>query len=61
MIDYFSIGLTHGLMLVALWRLLMRGDLDAENPEAAKPARPWLKADQAAAGADNDAERPADA
>ena len=28
MIDNFALGLTHGLMLLAAWRLLSRADLD---------------------------------
>ena len=30
MVDNFSILLTHGLMAIALWRLLHRDDLDRE-------------------------------
>ncbi|WP_432768303.1 MAG: hypothetical protein HEQ22_12870 [Sphingopyxis sp.] len=30
MVDNFSIGLTHALMAIALWRLLYRDDLDRE-------------------------------
>ncbi|HMO77170.1 MAG TPA: hypothetical protein PKD99_17415 [Sphingopyxis sp.] len=30
MVDNFSIGLTHALMALALWRLLYRDDLDLE-------------------------------
>ena len=30
MVDNFSIGLTHVLMAIALWRLLHRDDLDCE-------------------------------
>ncbi len=30
MIDNFSLGLTHALMLYAAWRLLRRPDLDTE-------------------------------
>ena len=30
MVDNFAIALTHGLMALALWRLLHRGDLDQE-------------------------------
>jgi hypothetical protein len=34
MIDNFSLALTHGLMLLAAWRLLFRPDLDHEpGPE----------------------------
>ena len=32
MIDNFAILLTHGLMLLAGWRLLRRPDLDHEGP-----------------------------
>ncbi len=34
MIDNFSLGLTHLLMLFAVWRLLRRSDLDDETPRA---------------------------
>jgi len=30
MIDLFSLGLTHGLLLLAAWRLLSRRDLDSD-------------------------------
>lgn len=42
MIDNFSIALTHGLIALALWRLLARDDLDTEvSPrDAWRPARP---------------------
>lgn len=36
MIDHFALGLTHGLMLLAAWRLLSRVDLD--DDKAGKPA-----------------------
>ena len=39
MIDYFSLALTHGLIVVALWRLLQRSELDAE-PVAGKDEQP---------------------
>jgi len=32
MIDNFSIALTHGLLLIAAWRLMHRDDLDVEAP-----------------------------
>jgi hypothetical protein len=40
MIDNFSLGLTHALLLYAAWRLLHRADL---NDEAAQPedVRGW--------------------
>jgi hypothetical protein len=41
MIDNFAIAVTHGLMLIAAWRLLSRPDLD---DDAARPGdkRGWL-------------------
>jgi hypothetical protein len=30
MIDYFALALTHGLIALALWRMLQRSDLDSE-------------------------------
>jgi hypothetical protein len=38
MIDNFSLGLTHFLLLLAAWRLLSRADLDSEG-EA--PTKGW--------------------
>jgi hypothetical protein len=32
MIDNFALGLSHGLLLLAAWRLLSRIDLDSEAP-----------------------------
>lgn len=43
MIDYFAIALTHGLLALAVWRLLQRDDLDSEGEAPAKPVKPWLK------------------
>jgi hypothetical protein len=31
MIDNFALALTHGLMLLAAWRLVGRADLDDDN------------------------------
>ncbi|MDR6834309.1 MULTISPECIES: hypothetical protein [unclassified Sphingopyxis] len=45
MVDNFSIGLTHVLMALALWRLLYRSDLDHE----VSPRTQWQQ--------DRDAER----
>jgi hypothetical protein len=33
MIDNFSLALTHGLLILAAWRMLSRGDLDREGAE----------------------------
>jgi hypothetical protein len=38
MIDNFSLALTHGLMLLAAWRLLRRPDLDREDATDEPPA-----------------------
>lgn len=38
MVDIFSLGLTHGLMLIAIWRLLMREDLDQDPAQPARAA-----------------------
>ena len=43
MIDYFSIALTHGLILFACWRLMFRGELDVEGGTRRDVARPWLQ------------------
>ncbi len=54
MIDNLSIGLTHVLLAILIWRLLARDDLDIEPAESgaqieqepkhsARPARPALK------------------
>jgi hypothetical protein len=45
LIDYFTIALTHGLMAVALWRLLWRDDLDRDAGTAPVQRRPWVKSE----------------
>lgn len=40
MIDNFSLGLTHVLLLYAAWRLIARPDLDREVSEDT-PKRGW--------------------
>ena len=40
MIDNFAIGLTHGLMLLAAWRLLARPDLEDDSVHAPPPPEP---------------------
>jgi len=40
MIDLFSLALTHGLLMLAAWRLLGRNDLDRDTaPEKAEKPR----------------------
>ncbi|TMM48351.1 hypothetical protein [Qipengyuania marisflavi] len=34
MIDYFALALTHGLLLLAVLRIVMRDALDSEDPLA---------------------------
>ena len=60
MIDYFSIALTHGLILVALWRLLGRNDLDVDDAHTAQRPRPWLK-DASSSGGTKEGDRARDA
>jgi hypothetical protein len=43
-VDILTLALTHGLMAVALWRLLAREDLGREGGEADARRRPWLSA-----------------
>ena len=38
MIDTFALALTHGLMILAAWRLLFRPDLDDGEATAPDPA-----------------------
>ncbi|MDE1467428.1 hypothetical protein [Aurantiacibacter sp. D1-12] len=54
-IDIFSILLTHGLILVAAWRLLAREDLDRNSGDEAPPPPPWLKNHEGPHGGDADA------
>ena len=55
MIDNFALALTHGLMLLAAWRLLSRPDLDDEDvpppPPPAPPVRGFGQPGKGRAGA----------
>jgi hypothetical protein len=42
-IDILTLGLTHGLMAIALWRLLSRDDLGRDDDEPVAPRRPWQR------------------
>jgi hypothetical protein len=55
LIDYFAIGLTHGLLALAAWRLLLRADLDNDGDGGTKRPKPWLKGRKAADGDAGDA------
>jgi hypothetical protein len=37
MIDNFALAISHGLLLLAAWRLMRRPDLDVEAPPARAP------------------------
>lgn len=39
MIDNFALGLTHFLLAVGLWRIMVRRDLDRDPDEFAPPVR----------------------
>jgi hypothetical protein len=41
MIDILTLALTHGLMALALWRLLSRADLDDDGAVPRPKAQPW--------------------
>ena len=41
MIDYFTLALTHGLIALALWRLVFRPELDTEDGQALV-RQPWI-------------------
>jgi hypothetical protein len=46
MIDNFVLALTHGLMLLAAWRILSRPDLEDDSvaaPVAPEKARGWAR------------------
>ncbi len=43
MIDILTLALTHGLMAIALWRLLSRDDLGQDPGSDAASPRPWLR------------------
>ena len=45
MIDNFALGLTHGLMLLAAWRLLSRPDFDDDDDAAVTSRRGWFRKD----------------
>ena len=48
MIDTFALAISHGLILVAAWRLLFRPDLDDDS---GKPRQTFAPADEADPGA----------
>jgi hypothetical protein len=44
MIDLFSLGISHGLIMLAAWRLLWRDDLDRDDAPPRKPKGPQANA-----------------
>ena len=42
LIDLFTLALTHALIVLAMWRLVFRDELDTEDAPAG-PRKPWLK------------------
>jgi hypothetical protein len=43
LIDILTLALTHGLIALALWRMLFRADLDLDEGEARPARRPWAR------------------
>jgi hypothetical protein len=39
MVDIFSLAITHGLLALAAWRLMLRDDLDSDPVEAGSEAQ----------------------
>ena len=40
MVDYFTLALSHGLLIIALWRIVQRDDLDRDPEDAPQDRRP---------------------
>lgn len=47
MIDHFALGLSHGLLLLAAWRLMFRPDLEDDSASVADAGsgRGWGRSD----------------
>jgi hypothetical protein len=43
LIDLFTLALTHGLIALALWRMLFRDDLDLDPGAASGARKRWRK------------------
>lgn len=52
MVDLFALALSHALLALAAWRLVLRDDLDTDNPvrRPVRPARTAPGPEQSAAG-----------
>lgn len=55
MIDILTLALTHGLIALALWRMLFRADLDVDDGEARPARKPWHKVAPSSAEEGSDA------
>ena len=55
MIDIFTLALTHGLIALALWRMLFRADLDLDEGTAGAARKPWHKVAPSSAEEGSDA------
>jgi hypothetical protein len=42
-VDILTLALTHGLMAIAVWRLLWRDDLGRDPGDVVTSRRPWLR------------------
>ena len=51
MIDLFALALTHGLMLLAAWRLIFRPDLDDDEAPPTNPDRRIVRKSEGRSGA----------
>lgn len=53
MIDNFALAVSHGLLLLAAWRLIWRGDLDDDSAQASAPPSFWprRRSDEDSSGA----------
>lgn len=51
MIDTFALLLSHGLILLAAWRLIQRPDLDDDSAPPAAPKPRWRSPPEDRAGA----------
>lgn len=51
MIDNFALALTHGLMILAAWRLIMRPDLDDDDAPPTPPDRRIVRKSESRPGA----------
>lgn len=51
MVDIFALALTHGLLALAAWRLMLRPDLDRDPDQDMREAEPLPPHEETATGA----------